>query len=194
MDKISALMDGELARDEAGRLVVDIRQRDGLREAWATYHLIGEAMRGESCADCGVMRSVASQLAQEPTVLAPRRISGEIGRRWALPSLAAAAAVATVTWMTMETQRGGAGQPLAAPASHMVVPAVAVQSSIPLPEYSQSVHLPAQASTPVPIQFSAREFDAYLMAHQEFSPSNTLQGLAPYVRTVTSGGAVETGR
>jgi sigma-E factor negative regulatory protein RseA len=193
MDKISALMDGELARDEAARLVVDIRQRDGLREAWATYHLIGEAMRGEACADCGVMRSVARQLAQEPTVLAPRRISGEIGRRWALPSLAAAAAVASVTWMAVETQRGGSGQPIATPASHMVVPAVAIQSSIPLPEYSQSVHLPGQASSSVSIQFSAREFDAYLMAHQEFSPSNTLQGLAPYVRTVTSG-AVETGR
>ncbi|MGH8636409.1 MAG: RseA family anti-sigma factor, partial [Burkholderiales bacterium] len=38
MDKISALMDGELARDEAARLVADVRQRDGLREAWATYH------------------------------------------------------------------------------------------------------------------------------------------------------------
>jgi hypothetical protein len=95
--------------------------------------------------------------------------------------------------MAVETQRGGSGQPIATPASHMVVPAVAIQSSIPLPEYSQTVHLPGQASPSVPIQFSAREFDAYLMAHQEFSPSNTLQGLAPYVRTVTSG-AVETGR
>jgi sigma-E factor negative regulatory protein RseA len=193
MDKISALMDGELARDEAARLVADVRQRDGLREAWATYHLIGAALRGEWCPDCDVTQSVARQLAKEPTVLAPRRISGEIGRRWALPSLAAAAAVASVTWMTVETQQSGPGHPMATPASHMVVPAVAIQSSVPLPEYAQSVHFPAQASTPAPIQFSARQFDAYLMAHQEFSPSNTLQGLAPYVRTVTSG-MVETGR
>jgi sigma-E factor negative regulatory protein RseA len=193
MDKISALMDGELARDEAARLIADIRQRDAMRERWATYHLIGEALRGEWCPDCKVASSVARKLAEEPTVLAPRRISGEIGRRWALPSLAAAAAIASVTWVTVETQQGGAGQPMAMPASHMVVPAVAVQSSIPLPEYAQSVHFPVQPSAPAPIQFSAREFDAYLMAHQEFSPSNTLQGLAPYVRTVTSR-AVETGR
>jgi sigma-E factor negative regulatory protein RseA len=192
MDKISALMDGELARDETARLVADIRHRDGLRETWATYHLIGEVLRGEPCADCGVVHSVARRLAEEPTVLAPRRVSGEIGRRWALPSLAAAAAVAAVTWMAVETQQAAPLPPLATPASHTVVPTVAVQPVLPVPEYTQSVaHIPAQA--PTPIQFSAREFDAYLMAHQEFSPSNTLQGLAPYVRTVTSG-AVETGR
>lgn len=191
MDKISALMDGELAHEDAARLVTDIRQRNALREAWATYHLIGEALRGEPCPDCGVAQSVSRRLVDEPTVLAPRRASGGIGRRWALPSLAAAAAVASVTWMAVETQQVGPGQPVATPASHMIVPAVAVPSGIPIPEYTQSVHLPAQASTP--IQFSAREFDAYLMAHQEFSPSNTLQGLAPYVRTVTSR-AVETGR
>jgi hypothetical protein len=154
--------------------------------------MIGEALRGEPCADCAVAGSVAKRLASEPTVLAPRRISGEFGRRWALPSMAAAAAVASVTWIAVETQQGGSAQPAAMPASHLIVPAVAVQSSVPLPEYTQSVHLPAQGATPVPIQFSAREFDAYLRAHQEFSPSTTLQGLAPYVRTVT--GTAETGR
>lgn len=59
MDKISALMDGELAHEDAARLVTDIRQRNALREAWATYHLIGEALRGEPCPDCGVAQSVS---------------------------------------------------------------------------------------------------------------------------------------
>ena len=190
MDRISALMDGELAGAEAARLVADVRDKQGLRETWATYHLIGEALRGEPCSDCAVAGSVAKRLAAEPTVLAPRRISGDIGRRWALPSMAAAAAVASVTWIAVETQQGGVMQPGAMPASHLIVPAV--QTSISLPEYAQSVHLPAQSAAPVPIQFSAREFDAYLRAHQEFSPSTTLQGLAPYVRTVT--GTAETGR
>ena len=196
MDKISALMDGELARTDATRLVAGLRDRDAernaLRETWTTYHLIGEALRGEPCPDCGVMQSVAKRLQQEPTVLAPRRLPNDFGRRWGLPSMAAAAAVASVSWMAFRTQQVDIG-PTAIPASHMVVPAVAVQSSIPLPEYSQSVHFSTQGSLPAPIQFSARELDAYLRAHQEFSPSTTLQGLAPYVRTVTSG-AVETGR
>jgi sigma-E factor negative regulatory protein RseA len=189
MDRISALVDGELAREDAARLVADLRDKQALRETWATYHLIGEALRGEPCADCAVAGSVAKRLAAEPTVLAPRRISGEIGRRWALSSLAAAAAVASVTWIAVETQQGGSAQPTAMPASQLIVPAV--QTSVQFPEY-QSVHMTGQSPTPVPIQFSAREFDAYLRAHQEFSPSTTLQGLAPYVRTVT--GTAETGR
>jgi sigma-E factor negative regulatory protein RseA len=194
MDRISALMDGELAREEAATLVAGIRGEGALRETWAVYHLIGEALRGEPCPDCGVVQSVSKRLEGEPTVLAPRRrISGEIGRRWALPSMAAAAAIVSVSWMGLQTYQSGLGQPAAMPASHLIVPAVAVQTSIPMSEYSHSVHLPGQGSTPAPIQFSAREFDAYLRAHQEFSPSTTLQGLAPYVRAVTTG-AGETGR
>ncbi len=193
MDRISALMDGELAREDAARLVAGIRGEDALRETWAVYHLIGVALRGEPCPDCGVVQSVSKRLQGEPTVLAPRRISGEIGRRWALPSMAAAAAIVSVSWMGLQTYQAGPGQPAAMPASHLIVPAVAVQTSIPMSEYSHSVNLPGQSATPAPIQFSAREFDAYLRAHQEFSPSTTLQGLAPYVRAVTTGGG-ETGR
>jgi sigma-E factor negative regulatory protein RseA len=193
MDRISALMDGELAREEAARLVADIRAKDGLRETWAVYHLIGEALRREPCRDCGVVQSVSKRLEGEPTVLAPRRITGEIGRRWALPGMAAAAAIVSVTWMAVETYEGGSGQPAVMPVSQMIVPAVAVHSSTPWPEYAQAVPVLGQSSAPAPIQFSAREFDAYLRAHQEFSPSTTLQGLAPYVRAVTTG-AGETGR
>jgi sigma-E factor negative regulatory protein RseA len=187
MDEISALMDGELTRDEASRLVLEIRERGALREAWATYHLIGDAIRSEPCADCGVMQSVSERLSDEPTVLAPRPLSGKPRRRWALPSLAAAAAVASVTWIALETQQGAVEEPVTAMSTSRAsaVPVVGVETSLRFPDYAQVVNFPGQ--TPTPIQFSAREFDAYLLAHQEFSPSNTLQGLAPYVRTVTSG-------
>lgn len=73
MERISALMDGELDRQQAATVVPDLRQRDELREAWATYHLIGEAMRRQSCPDSHVASSVAQQLAIEPTVLAPEQ-------------------------------------------------------------------------------------------------------------------------
>ena len=152
MDKISSLMDGELTREEAVGLVAGIRERAALREAWTTYHLIGDAMRGEPCADCGVLSAVSRRLAAEPTVLAPRRTRRDFGRRWALPSLAAAAAVASVTWMAVETLQGSTIQPVATPAN-MILPVVDSSSG-----YSQSVSLPAQASPAVPIQFSARQF------------------------------------
>ena len=194
MDKISALMDGELPREEAEQLVRAVRERADLREAWATYHLIGEALRGEPCADCGVMAMVKKRLAAEPTVFAPRRrFSSEFGKRWALPSMAAAAAVAVVSWMAFEMQPG-TEPPSAASASHVVVPTV-MQSPDSLPGIVQPVHLFPQTTTttPAPIQLTARELDAYLIAHQVMSPRTTLQGLAPYVRTVTNR-SVEPGR
>ena len=193
METVSALMDGELDHEEAASLIPALRQREDLREAWSTYHLIGEALRGQQCIDCGVASVVASKLIQEPTVLAPRSIPAGFGRRWALPSLAAAAAVATVTWMSLETQQGGAGPQIATPAGqflaagHIVMPTVATATSSQLQDIMQAgLFTPTPQAVPQ-IQISGREeLQPYLMAHQEFSPSTTIQGLAPYVRTVSS--------
>ena len=197
MERVSALMDGELEQDEAVRLIPALRQRDELRAAWSTYHLIGDALRGQPCTDCAVARTVAAQLTAEPTVLAPqknRRLRTNDVRRWALPSLAAAAAVATVTWMSLETQQSGNAPQFVVPANHIfstghiimpdvpAAPGGTVQDTVAL-----GSTLPASQPQPAPqIQFSARELQPYLMAHQEFSPSTAIQGLAPYVRTVMS--------
>lgn len=197
MERVSALMDGELEQGEATRLIPALRQRDELRQAWSTYHLIGDALRGQPCSDCTVAGSVSAQLAAEPTVLAPqpsRMAHRNDVKRWALPSLAAAAAVATVTWMGLETQQAGIAPQFVVPANHListghfVMPNLPAGSSASVPESVQlGSAIPASLPQPAPqIQFSARELQPYLMAHQEFSPSTAIQGLAPYVRTVVS--------
>jgi hypothetical protein len=49
---------------------------------------------------------------------------------------------------------------------------------------------PAGPQSPPPsIQLTAEGYQAYLMAHQPFSPSMAIQGLAPYMRTVGAGAA-----
>lgn len=195
MERISALMDGELDRQQASAVLPDLRQRDELREAWATYHLIGEALRGQPCPDSRIAAAVAQQLAAEPTVLAPRASTGKssFGRRWAWPSIAAAAAVATVTWMASGIQGpgpatlpGGSFQPAAVVLGTQpipVSPAVANFTEI-LPTTPAGTQ-----STPTAIQLTAEAYQPYLMAHQPFSPSVSIHGLAPYMRTV--GGAAE---
>ncbi len=194
MERISALMDGELDRDEVARLIPGMNERDELREAWDTYHLIGDTLRGQPSAPSRVARTVAIQLAQEPTILAPRRATAGPVRRFVLPSLAAAAAVATVTWISLETQQAPTGPAVAMPASQLVFPAAMTQPLNVLPAFAQ-VNYPASASPAASpaIQLPSRHIDAYLAAHQEFSPRTTMQGLAPYVRTVTAG-AADTGR
>jgi sigma-E factor negative regulatory protein RseA len=194
MENISALMDGELEHDEAASVIPALNKRSDLREAWATYHLIGEALRGQACTDCAVAQSVSSKLAVEPTVLAPRKNVSSFGKRWALPSMAAAAAVAAVTWMGLTTQTPPGLQEFAAtaqPVSIGIGGAEFFPSSVNTwPLSATTVEGTSQQGAP-PIQLSWREFQAYLMAHHEFSPSISMQGLAPLVRTVSSPGAVE---
>lgn len=192
MEKISALMDGELEPHEAATVLPMLRQGSESREAWATYHLIGEAMRGQPCVDCGVAQAVASRLASEPTVLAPQTRPAPAGRRWVWPSVAAAAAVASVTWLAS----GLLAPPPAAVGMHPVAfvsgpekdgagTALLTVTEIVAPGPTGAQGQAAQ----VPIQLSTQAFQPYLMAHQPFSPSLSIQGLAPYMRTVGTAAA-----
>jgi len=184
MERISALMDGELEPTGASGVVPDLKQRDELREAWATYHLIGDAMRGQACGECEVARAVTARLAAEPTVLAPRASTRSGPIRWALPSLAAAAAVATVTWMGMQAPMSGNDiQPASFADAN---PATVVNTLHTLTEMVPTSG--ANGSSPA-IQLTNEEYQPYLMAHQPFSPSVAIQGPAPYVRTVGAGAA-----
>ena len=188
MERISALMDGEIDHSEVAQVVRHVKDRSELREAWSTYHLIGEAMRGERLADTRVMQAVSTNLAAEPTVLAPKRNFGESVRRIALPSMAAAAAVAAATWISLETYQTSTS-PL--PLAEVVVPMTALTEPAPLGSLVQPASLP---SAPPQIQLPSRRIDAYLEAHQEFSPTRTIQGLATYARTVSATGSIEAGR
>ncbi|MBI2318303.1 MAG: anti-sigma 24 factor, partial [Betaproteobacteria bacterium] len=100
-------------------------------------------------------------LIDEPTVLAPppRRSGRSVQRAgWLAMSLAAgAAAIALVVWMALP--QGGTQQPPIAAAG------------------------PASAPQPQPAPV-ATEVEDYLLAHQRFSPSGAMQGVASYVRTV----------
>lgn len=189
MERISALMDGELDRDEVQRVVRGMKEQAELRAAWSTYHLIGDALRGERCPDTQVMQTVVASLALEPAILAPHRTFSESVRRLSLPSMAVAAAVAMVTWMGWQTQQGPSS-PISSPVAELVLPVAAIPQPNPLAELIQ----PASFTSPPPqIQLRTRTIDAYLQAHHEFSPSKTMQGLASYARTVTIG-TIESGR
>lgn len=163
--RISELLDGELESREAAGPLDALRSEGEARDTWRNYHLIGDAMRDTRILSPGFSRRVATRLAQEPTVMAPaRRAATPQRQRWQFLSAAASlAAVAMVGWVAFAPQQGGTEVAQGVPAQQ--VPAVAAQ-----------VAPPATA-------------DDYLYAHQGQSPRNSLQGVAPYVRTV-SGKAV----
>ena len=168
-DKISELMDGELD-GKAAAGVIDALEREGeALEAWRTYHLISDAMRDTRMLSAGFARRFGERLAQEPTVVAPRRLqdAAEPGRqRVALPAAAAAsvAAVGLVGWLAFSQ----------APVPAPVAQAPSVQAVI------QPVVSLKPANVPLP-----KSMPDYLLAHQGFSPRLSLHGMAPYARTVS---------
>ena len=159
-EKISALMDAELSGEDIDGQLAELKRDTGLRHVWNTYHLIGDALRGHHGRD--IADRVARRIENEPTVLAPRRRVLERGRpAWFLVSAAASvAAVALVLWATLPILRSQ--------------PEFAAKASAPVAETKPSLAL--------------GEVENYLIAHQPYSKSSAMQGLAPYIRTVSDTG------
>jgi len=158
-ERISALMDGELERREAGGALDALKHEGGARDAWRRYHLIGDAMRDTRLLSAGFAARVTMKLGDEPTVLAPRAKPLLEQRRWQL--LSAAASVAAVAFVSFAYF----SQDPAAPAVPVAqTPASAETAQVAPPETAND----------------------YLLAHQGYSPRNSLQGMAAYVRTVSS--------
>mgnify|MGYP001293432817 CR=1 FL=1 len=167
MEKISALIDGELEGREAQQQLARLKQDADLAQSWATFHLIGDAMRGERPLSQGFGERLTLRLADEPTVLAPRPAAGKRFVTYALSAAASLSAVALVGWMAL--------------------------SNVPTPQsnFAQAPNTPPPAADPTPSAQLASvpsegRMNEYLIAHQEFSPSTEIQGLAPYIRGVSS--------
>lgn len=155
--QISALMDGELFEDETDILFDQIRRDTGAQQDWAMYHLIGDALRQPEYVNRDLSSKVFERLQNEPTVLAPR--SNALKQKARVVALSAAAsvlAVGVVAWMSLQIA----------------------------PEAAPQMAMQQSGIRPVNMQIQPKSND-YLMAHQEFSPSNDMNGGASYIRTVT---------
>jgi sigma-E factor negative regulatory protein RseA len=162
-ERISTLMDGELDERSAALAIDALASDREALETWRTYHLISDALGRTRLLSAGFSARVATALAQEPTVLAPSR-TGRVAepRRW-VALAAGVAAVSLVGWLGF------------APRETAVAPVAQA------PRVSAPQELKLSPAT-VPLPSGTND---YLLAHQGFSPRVSLQGMAPYVRTVS---------
>jgi sigma-E factor negative regulatory protein RseA len=210
MDKISALMDGELDAHQSDQQYTRLKQDSDARACWNTYHLIGDALRRDSIVATDISAKLGARLEQEPTVLAPQRSQMRPVKRntaYALSAAASLSAVALVGWMafnnplvpqpdsvatsvaTSVPTSVATSVPTAVPASvgTPVATSVSTPTSAPV-----ALSAPVAAVTPASVQPelasvpSDGKMNEYLMAHQEFSPSTAIQGVAPYIRSVSA--------
>jgi sigma-E factor negative regulatory protein RseA len=163
MDRLSALMDGELDDREAHGILIRLKDDSELRIRWDDFHLVRDALHGEPMLSSSFNDRVSKRLADEPTVLAPRRLLPRTRRAmtYGLSAAASVAAAALVISVAMPPEK---------PTNVVLNPPPA-----PAPEASAM-----PASTP----YDGR-IPEYLLAHEVYSPSTALQGLAPYIRTVS---------
>lgn len=171
--KISALMDGELDAHELNEPLSALGRDAEAFETWRTYHLISDALQGRALLANDCLRRVVARLADEPILIGP--LPADVARpergRWFVPSALAAsiAAVALVGWMAIAPQQNTS--PVLAPVAKAPQPAQGAVRAAP------------QAPVRLPMTAATRD---YLIAHQALSPRNSLQGMAPFVRSVSA--------
>ncbi len=155
-NQISALMDGELFEDEADILLDQVKRDANAHVDWAAYHLIGDVLRQPDYINSDISARVRERMQLEPTILAPRsRGLSQKVRNISLSAAASVMAFGVVAWMSAQI----------APENN---PQLATQKSN---IRAASMKMQAQSND-------------YLMAHQEFSPTNDMDGGAAYIRTV----------
>lgn len=173
--KISALMDGELDAHELSEPLAALQRDRDAFDTWRTYHLISDTLQGRALLAHDCLRRVATRLADEPILMGP--LPSDVARaarpRWFVPSALAAsvAAVAFVGWMAFAPQ---------APTDSLPGPIV---QAPPQPAPTPGVRVANERPERLPMTAATRD---YLIAHQAFSPRNSLQGMAPYVRSVSA--------
>ena len=155
MERLSALMDGELDDHEVAGELASIKGDPRRETTWAAYHLIGDVLRRERVTADDFTVRIHVKLDHEPTVLAPRRPMRRSTRRVVLPLAASLCGAAVVAWLALS--------------NNAILPPQ--KSPVPSDQIVDASESDAMSE--------------YLMAHQQFSPSTARQGVVPYVRTVS---------
>ena len=157
-ENISRLMDGEIDPCDVDALCAGLKRPDAMA-TWTCYHVIGDALRGSETVCAGFSDRFAERFAAEPTVLAPQRRADHNVATWTWAAAASLAAVTVVGWTAMSL----VGEMPAAVAKAGEASAVSAARVRP---------------STVPAD--------YLLAHQEYSPAATIQGVGPYMRAVAT--------
>ena len=167
-EKLSALIDGEADPDEVPVIMAKLNTDQSFQDRWHAYHLIGDVLRNDTVVFSDNFASnLSKRLSEEPTILAPRR--SKFLNRLFVP-LAAAATVAAVGLVGLAVTQVNKINEL---------PVTVATNNVP----TQVVAQPAQkAAAAAP---SNTTVNPYLLAHQEYSPSTTMEGVVPYVRSVS---------
>ncbi len=213
LERLSALVDGELDGGAVALACAHWRESGDARSSWHAYQLIGDVLRSDDLAggcarDAAFLQTLRGRLSAEPVVLAPQpRRAAPFSRPVARPVVAAAgtrrsrlswrtssaiaagfvlvAGVVTLTRGPGAVSGGPAGAELAqlAPSSGPIVAASLVAPAAPVAE--------PQAMVASGSLIRDARLDRYLAAHKQFAGSSALGVPSGFLRNAT---AIESAR
>jgi sigma-E factor negative regulatory protein RseA len=199
-EQISALVDGELDGPQADALLALLaRSKD--RTDWEIYHQIGDALRSDEATPAlspDFSERLFARLDAEPVILAPipqqtivaapapvtstSSSSKNRLKRFAVPGMAAAAAVATVAFLT--TPQLMVASRTTTPTVLAAVPSALTKAGLESAPVAVPVATVATLATePEEVMLRDPRIDDYLFAHQRFSSS--VYSTAQFARSAT---------
>jgi sigma-E factor negative regulatory protein RseA len=213
LERLSALMDGELEGDGALQACADWRSNAESQTTWHAYHVIGDVLRSDDLAcdpasDSAFLAAFRKRLADEPVVFAPHAaaapalqqpvpaqltVNAGRGSRWSwmAPSAVAAGFVAVAGVLVLTRSPS-------VPDSRDVSGAPQI-AAIATPERASvvSASLPASNAAPSePQVFVANgqfirdaRLDRYLAAHKQFAGMSALGVPSAFLRNATADAA-----
>ncbi|SFE65707.1 sigma-E factor negative regulatory protein [Nitrosomonas sp. Nm166] len=168
--KVSALMDGELDKQETPNVIEALRKNEEWRQEWETYHLIGDALRQSSRLSMNISSSVNQKLKTEPTVLFPKasintsNVFKQPKHRIFAFSMAASVIAMVSAWVIMHN-------PFYEPQQTKIA-----ENPPNLPQENNLKNVvPVMVSSP-PSNYSPGEINDYLFVHREFSSGTHMRG------------------
>lgn len=178
LERVSALMDGEMPADEMAQAVQQVAGDDALRDSWQMYHLVGEALRTgrhTACTDSDAfLDKLRQRMAQEPPVLRPIEVvqpplewsrraeaANEPVFRWRIVAGVASVAVAAAVGWSLVSGGGTSG---GAQMARQDVGAPTLASVSPAPAQQQSL---VQVGNRPEVMLRDPRLDELLEAHQE---------------------------
>lgn len=100
MKDVSALMDGELERKRVRATINRLEGQDELRNAWATFHVIRDALQGNAVGSSRFIEKFHQRLEQEPLSVVPRwRVRLPVLRTMWVMALGALLVASAIAWL-----------------------------------------------------------------------------------------------
>ena len=193
LERISALMDGELDSRERDIAIENIEVDPDTKRSWQRYHMIGDTMRNTMPATVkpDLATKLNEMLENEPAILAPKskrraekKVNHYVKPLAGLAIAASVTAVAIIGLQSSHQQTSG----IDAGVAEIAANGSENQSVVPTIESSIVKIAPTTVRTvkyePVENTIESEHLNSYILNHNQFNSRMGVQGVSPNARLV----------